>query len=50
MSEFDFQPYLDFVRSHYAKSQGVYTATDAILPLRVQSVEQAPRPPKFGGA
>ncbi len=49
MSEFDFQPYLDFVRSHYAQSQGFYTPTDAILPLRVQSVEEAPRLPSLEG-
>jgi hypothetical protein len=46
MPEFDFQPYLDFVRSHYAQSQGFYTATDAILPLKVQSVA-APQPPSL---
>ncbi|NJM48351.1 MAG: hypothetical protein HC860_21050 [Alkalinema sp. RU_4_3] len=45
MSEFDFQRYLEFVRSHYAESQGFYTSTDAILPLKVQSVERQERDP-----
>jgi hypothetical protein len=40
MTEFDFHPYLEFARSHYAQSQGFYTPTDAILPLKVQSVER----------
>jgi hypothetical protein len=33
MPDFDFQPYLDFVQRHYSETQGLYTPTDAVLPL-----------------
>lgn len=40
MSDFDFAPYLDFVRRQYAQSQRFYTPTDAILPLKMQLQER----------
>jgi energy-coupling factor transporter ATP-binding protein EcfA2 len=43
MPDFDFQPYLDFVQRHYSETQGLYTPTDAVLPLKVQSVEKNDR-------
>jgi predicted NACHT family NTPase len=43
MPDFEFQPYLDFVQRHYSESQGLYTPTDAVLPLKVQSVEKDDR-------
>jgi hypothetical protein len=36
MSEFDFQPYLEFVRQYYGAAQGLYTPTDAIWRLQVR--------------
>ena len=47
MPDFDFQPYLDFVQRPYSESQSLYTPTDAVLPLKVQSVEKVDR--AFGG-
>ncbi|MCX5965400.1 MAG: HEAT repeat domain-containing protein [Cyanobacteria bacterium] len=43
MPDFEFQPYLDFVQRHYSESQGLYTPTDTVLPLKVQSVEKDDR-------
>ncbi len=43
MPDFDFQPYLDFVQRNYSESQSLYTPTDAVLPLKVQSVEKVDR-------
>jgi HEAT repeat protein len=38
MSEFDFEPYLSAIATHYSKDGKFYTPTDALLPLEVRSV------------
>ncbi len=35
MSDFDFQPYRDFVLRHHEQQQTLYTPTDVLLPLQV---------------
>jgi HEAT repeat protein/energy-coupling factor transporter ATP-binding protein EcfA2 len=40
MSDFDFQPYRDFILLDGDKQRGLYTSTDAWLPLQVSTITQ----------
>jgi HEAT repeat protein len=40
MSDFDFQPYRDFILRHHEQQQILYTLTDVLLPLQVGTLEK----------
>jgi hypothetical protein len=40
MSDFDFQPYRDFILLDGDKQRALYTPTDALLPLQVGMIDR----------